>query len=145
MWGVNRLAWRLPLGADVQNLTVISRSQRASLASLQPGATFYLAKCFSQEDIDQFTSLTGDSNPIHRAANPPVEPSGRPAATKDAAAPSSSVVPGILTASLFPAIIGSNFQGALYLSQTLRFKSSVLVRAPPPSHPAEPFFFRNTT
>ncbi|PSC76074.1 Hydroxyacyl-thioester dehydratase type mitochondrial [Micractinium conductrix] len=33
----------------------------------------------------------------------------------------------MLMASLFPAIIGSHFPGALYLSQTLKFKAPALV------------------
>ena len=39
-----------------------------------------------------------------------------------------AVLPGMLMASLFPAIIGSHFPGALYLSQTLKFKAPALVR-----------------
>ena len=38
------------------------------------------------------------------------------------------VVPGMLCASLFPAIIGSKFPGVLYLTQTLKFRQSALVR-----------------
>jgi acyl dehydratase len=40
----------------------------------------------------------------------------------------SPVVPGILLASLFPAIIGSKCPGAVYLSQTLKFRAPALVR-----------------
>ncbi len=39
------------------------------------------------------------------------------------------VLPGILLASLFPAIIGTHFPGALYLTQSLAFKAPALVRA----------------
>lgn len=38
------------------------------------------------------------------------------------------VVPGMLCASLFPAIIGSKFPRVLYLTQTLKFRHSALVR-----------------
>lgn len=37
------------------------------------------------------------------------------------------VLPGMLCASLFPAIIGSEFPGALYLTQTLKFRQTALV------------------
>lgn len=39
-----------------------------------------------------------------------------------------AVLPGMLCASLFPAIIGSQFPGALYLTQTLNFRQAALVR-----------------
>ena len=39
-----------------------------------------------------------------------------------------AVLPGSLCAALFPAIIGSRFPGALYLSQTLKFRRPALVR-----------------
>lgn len=39
-----------------------------------------------------------------------------------------AILPGMLCASLFPAIIGSQFPGALYLTQTLNFRQPALVR-----------------
>lgn len=38
-----------------------------------------------------------------------------------------AVLPGMMMASLFPAIIGSHFPGAVYLSQTLSFRSAACV------------------
>ena len=38
------------------------------------------------------------------------------------------MLPGMMCASLFPAIIGSAFPGALYLSQTLKFRQPALVK-----------------
>lgn len=38
-----------------------------------------------------------------------------------------AIIPGSLCASLFPAIIGTAFPGALYLSQTLKFRNAALV------------------
>ena len=54
------------------------------------------------------------------------------------------MLPGLLGASLFPAIIGSKYEGAIYAHQTLAFKRPALVgkmgsineysyRVPPPS------------
>ena len=37
-------------------------------------------------------------------------------------------MPGLLAASLFPAIIGSAYPGVLYASQELRFKHTIKVR-----------------
>lgn len=62
--------------------------------------------------------LTGDTNPIHQSL---------PAA--QAAGFERCLVPGIMAASLFPALIGSAVPGALYLTQTLKFRAPVQVRA----------------
>lgn len=88
----------------------------APAAPLLPGAVFSATKRFSPSEVAAFVDHTGDSNPIHvdvRAA----ERQGLPA----------PILPGMLMASLFPAIIGSNFPGAVYLSQTLKFKHYALV------------------
>lgn len=84
---------------------------------LAPGAVFTLTKRFSPEDVAGFVALTGDSNPIHV--------DGGAAAAAGLPGP---ILPGMLLASLFPAIIGSHFPGAVYLSQTLKFKQYALVR-----------------
>ena len=42
-----------------------------------------------------------------------------------------AIIPGSLCASLFPAIIGTAFPGALYLSQTLKFRNPALVSLRP--------------
>lgn len=39
-----------------------------------------------------------------------------------------AIIPGSMCAALFPAIIGTAFPGALYLSQTLKFRNPALVR-----------------
>lgn len=66
-------------------------------------------RAFSQSDIDAFVALTGDGNKIHSGTH------------------ERAVVPGLLAAALFPAIIGSRYPGALYARQELHFKSPVLV------------------
>lgn len=79
------------------------------------------SRAFSQADVDAFVALTGDGNPIHR------HPTTTTAAS--AAAPPSPppLVPGLLLASLFPAIIGSEFPGAVYARQGLRFRAPARV------------------
>ena len=88
-------------------------------AQLAVGAHFSLTKRFSAEDVASFAALTGDSNPIHADGAAAAAAAGLPVA----------VLPGLLSASLFPAIIGSQFPGAVYLSQTLKFKRFALVGA----------------
>lgn len=66
-------------------------------------------RTFGQQDVGTFVNLTGDQNPVHLAQS------------------DSTVVPGLLVASLFPAIIGSKYPGTLYARQDLKFERPVLV------------------
>jgi 3-hydroxybutyryl-CoA dehydratase len=68
-------------------------------------------RSFRQEEVDAFVALTGDSNPIHSHSTQ------RP------------IVPGLLAAALFPAIIGSEYPGVLYAKQNLKFISPIEVRS----------------
>ena len=88
----------------------------AAAPPLVPGTTFTATKLFSPADVASFASVTGDGNPIH-VDDAAARRQGLPAA----------VLPGLLSASLFPAIIGSHFPGAVYLTQTLKFKQFALV------------------
>lgn len=115
----------VPCGTQSLCSTAKDSAQTASDAAaaaaggpLQPGAVLSASRRFSAEDVTAFTSLTGDSNPIHTSS-----------AAAAAAGLPGTLLPGLLLASLFPAIIGSHFPGALYLTQTLKFKRHALVRA----------------
>ncbi|CAA2953641.1 Hypothetical predicted protein [Olea europaea subsp. europaea] len=81
---------------------------------LETGHILKQARIFSNFDIIQYSKLTNDSNPLHfdleRAKN---------------AGFADLPVPGMLVASLFPRIIASHFPGAVYVNQTLEFKSPV--------------------
>lgn len=77
-----------------------------------------MSRTFSQQEATEFVRLTGDSNQIHVDL-----------AVAAAAGFSSPILPGMLLASLFPAIIGSTFPGALYLTQTLKFRQPACVGA----------------
>lgn len=101
------------LSASSRKLLLLVPGWRRCLCT---GQSFSSAKTISQEDVTAFVQLTGDSNPIHDA--------GSSSSTPAAAA---AVVPGMLLASMFPAIIGSKFPGALYLSQTLKFRRPAAV------------------
>jgi 3-hydroxybutyryl-CoA dehydratase len=65
------------------------------------------AVSFSEADVLAFVGACGDANPLHRR---PSDSNAEP------------VVPGMLTASLFPAIVGSEAPGSVYMSQTLSFR-----------------------
>ncbi|GMI46796.1 hypothetical protein TrCOL_g2481 [Triparma columacea] len=62
-------------------------------------------RTFPQSSIEAFTSLTGDSNPIHSS--------------------SSKIVPGILLCSTFPSLLSCILPDCVYRSQTLKFASPV--------------------
>jgi acyl dehydratase len=70
-------------------------------------------RTFSPADVAAFTRLTGDANPLHHDHHTGEASGGggRPPPP----------VPGLLTASLFPALVGSAWPGAVYARQTLRF------------------------
>ncbi|BDA47130.1 probable (R)-specific enoyl-CoA hydratase [Coccomyxa sp. Obi] len=97
----------------VQTATYATRSARDRL---QVGSVLECRRDFSPEDVTAFVTTTGDSNPIHTDRN-----------AAEASGFSGRVLPGVLCASLFPALIGSNFPGAIYLSQTLKFRVPALV------------------
>ena len=97
----SRLASRVQCGAAVPAL--------ASRA-LSTGSSFATTRTFSEADVAQFVRLTGDSNPLHAPGD-------------------QAIVPGVLAASLFPALIGSKVPGVLYLKQSLAFRSPLSVGA----------------
>ncbi|KAF6266472.1 HotDog domain-containing protein [Scenedesmus sp. NREL 46B-D3] len=88
----------------------------ACLRALSTGATYTFTRVFTQQSASEFVALTGDSNPIHTDK-----------AAASAAGHAAPILPGMLMASMFPAIIGSHFPGALYLTQTLKFRKPALV------------------
>jgi 3-hydroxybutyryl-CoA dehydratase len=102
--------------ASGSSSTALAAAAAACLRALSTGATYKLTRVFSQQDASNFVALTGDSNPIHTDK-----------AAASSAGHAAPILPGMLMASMFPAIIGSNFPGALYLTQTLKFRKPALV------------------
>lgn len=74
-------------------------------------------RTFSQQDVLIFTNLTSDVNGIHVDKE----------LAKKAGFPK-QIVPGILIASLFPSAISKRYPGAVYMSQTLKFRHYAMVR-----------------
>lgn len=80
---------------------------------IKVGSSYSFKRTITSQDVLQFSSLSGDVNPLH---------------VDDEFAKKSpfrrKVVHGLLTASLFSTLIGMYCPGqnSLYLSQTLRFK-----------------------
>ncbi|GLI66693.1 hypothetical protein VaNZ11_010628 [Volvox africanus] len=84
--------------------------------ALHVGQSVSDVRTFNAKEVKNFVQLTGDSNPIH-TEEPSAQKTGFGA----------PLLPGILVASLFPAIIGSKFPGTVYASQTLSFRNPALV------------------
>ncbi|CAK0785215.1 hypothetical protein CVIRNUC_008421 [Coccomyxa viridis] len=80
------------------------------------GHVFEREVTFDNSAVRAFLQVTGDNNAIHTCAS-----AARARGFKDC------LVPGMLCASLFPAIIGSTFPGAVYMMQDLKFRSPSLV------------------
>lgn len=95
------------------------RTWYQSIRCLTTGSTYSLRREFTQQDVDAFVQLTGDNNPIHGA-----DQQQQPSSNQQS---SQAIVPGMLLASLFPAIIGTTFPGALYASQSLKFRRPAAV------------------
>jgi acyl dehydratase len=87
-----------------------------TVAELRPGDAAELSRRIEFGDIDQYVGVIGDRNPIH--SDPEF------AATTSFGEP---IAPGVLTAGLISAVIGTHLPGpgAIYLSQTLKFLKPV--------------------
>ena len=87
------------------------------------------SKTFSEEEVSLFARLCGDGNPLHQGGRQLSGFSTSSSCSSSAPSPSSSsqvLVPGLLTASLFPGLIGTAVPGSVYLSQSLRFSAPLL-------------------
>jgi len=83
---------------------------------LKLGDTYQSKFTISQEEVNQFSAVCGDKNPLHLdadyAANTPFK---------------SPIVHGMFSASIISKVLGMEFpgEGTLYLSQNLDFKRPV--------------------
>ena len=117
-------AWRHPRRCLELPWTAVGRgwARHAASGSAAPtsqarvGDSYDSIRCFTAAEVGQFAGLTHDSNPMH--TDPDFAAQGRFGAC---------VVHGMLVGSLFGAIVGQRFPGAIYLSQTLEFRKPVFV------------------
>jgi acyl dehydratase len=89
-----------------------------TIDELQEGDRAELTRVVAGEDVTGFVAAVGDHNPVHSDA--------AYAATTVFKAP---IAPGIFTAGLVSAVIGTQLPGpgAIYLSQTLKFTKPVFI------------------
>jgi len=87
-----------------------------TIAELQPGDRAEMMRVVEEDDIASFIDAVGDLNPVHSDADY--------AATTPFKSP---IAPGIFTAGLISAVIGTRLPGpgAVYLSQSLKFVKPV--------------------
>ena len=87
-----------------------------AIAELQAGDRAEITRVVGAEDIAAFVDAVGDDNPVH---SDPVYAAGTVFKTP--------IVPGMFTAGLISAVIGTMLPGpgAIYLSQTLKFVKPV--------------------
>ncbi len=80
------------------------------------GATAEFIKTFTENDVKLYAGLSGDNNPVHLDEE---YASGTQFQKR--------IVHGMLVASMFSTIFGTDFpgEGAIYLGQTLKFKAPV--------------------
>lgn len=76
---------------------------------------------FSQEQVNEFAKVTGDTNPVHLDSEYAAQTAFK-----------SPVVHGIMGAAVFSKVLGTIMpgNGTLYLSQTLSFTSPIRVQVP---------------
>ncbi len=87
-----------------------------TIAELRPGDRAEVTRVVEHDDIAAFVDAVGDHNPVHSdAAYAASTPFGEP------------IAPGIFTAGLISAVIGTRLPGpgAIYLSQSLKFVKPV--------------------
>lgn len=136
----SRLAMRsVCASSPAPSATDPSPSSTPPLPSPLPvGFTFVSRRAFALADAEAWAALTGDRNPIHFDAGAAAkagfsgEPSvgGAPHAESSSFSPVSSPLspplPGALVASTIPATLAAVFPGAIYLRQSVRFRTPVL-------------------
>ncbi|GAB2276796.1 hypothetical protein Dimus_011511 [Dionaea muscipula] len=93
-----------------------SSSSPSSGRVLKAGDILRETRVFRDVDVIEYSKVSHDLNPIHLD-----EESARNAGFQG------RIVHGMLVSSLFPRIIATHFPGAVYASQTLRFKRPVYV------------------
>ncbi len=93
-------------------------TKEKTIDDVEIGQTAELSRVVTEADIQSFAAVTGDTNPVHLDA--------------DYAAGTmfkSRIAHGMLSAGYISAVIGTQLPGpgAIYLSQTLKFKAPVRI------------------
>ena len=100
------------------NSNVNQKPQKYYIEDIEVGQKVKFFKTFHQEDVEKFSEISGDNNPVHLDAN---------YASKTIF--KKRVVHGFLTGSLISTVIASKLPGpgSIYLKQELKFLSPVFI------------------
>lgn len=79
-------------------------------STFKVGDTLKITRIVTQKDLDTFSSLTQDHNPVHKEKQP--------------------FVHGAFLNAIVAGVIGSNMNGSLVISQNFKFPSKCLVDEP---------------
>ena len=124
-----------------KRFVVASRYKNYRSYSAKPGTQFVSLRSFRAEDVKAFCIITGDYNPIHdeeaMRAKLEMQNNEIDKQTNDENIVNNgmdkdryhgAIVPGMFVASMFPSTIAAHFPGAVYLRQSLTFRTPVEVR-----------------
>merc|ERR1712228_464785 len=75
-------------------------------------------KIFSAEDVETYSEITGDDNPVHSITNNEAA---------QAAGFNASICHGMFTGALFSAAVGGSFPGAVLVEKTLKWKRPLYI------------------
>lgn len=102
-------------------IRTLSFEIQGTLASRGPlvGSFASVNHSFTQEQVNTFAGICGDNNPLH------TDPQ-----FAEKTMFKGTIVHGILVSSLFSTLFGRSVQGAVYVSQSLKFRQPVFVNAP---------------
>ena len=98
------------------NSNVSQKPQKYYIEDIEVGQKVKFFKTFHQEDVEKFSEISGDNNPVHLDA-----------IYASITIFKKRVVHGFLTASLISAAIGTKLPGpgSIYLNQSLKFLAPV--------------------
>jgi len=96
----------------------MTATQGYFIEDLKPGVSGSFAKTVTEADIDMFAKVSGDTNPVHLDQ-----------AFAETTPFKTRIAHGMLSAGFISAVLGTKMPGpgAIYMSQTLRFKAPVKI------------------
>jgi len=105
-----------PASLNTKRCAATQAGRFPTMEPLKVGDWSQTQKVFDASEVSQFASLSEDTNPLHLDA-----------AFAEKTRFKGKIVHGMLSASLFSGILGSQIPGAIYVSQTLSFKAPIYV------------------
>ncbi|KAM3139861.1 hypothetical protein pb186bvf_008103 [Paramecium bursaria] len=96
---------------------MLNRIYRCQI-SYQIGTRFQINHKFTEQNVQQFSDLSTDKNPIHLSQEAGIKRSSQ---LGEESIFKQRIVHGLLTASLFSGLLGNNIPNSIYLDQYLKY------------------------